>query len=71
MDHPIITQIERTGYPASVPKDDEKVRDFYGEEVSLAHEDYVFDKNQGEIIFIDNLPRYLKEELEFEFHSGK
>ncbi|ARC68718.1 MULTISPECIES: YqaI family protein [Bacillus] len=70
MDHPIITQIERKGYPAC-SKEDEKVRDFYGEEVSLAHDDYVFDKNQGEIIFIDNLPRYLKEELEFEFYTGK
>ncbi|MGN9864676.1 YqaI family protein [Bacillus swezeyi] len=71
MEHPLITQIERTGYPAPFPKKDKTVRDFYGEEVSLVHDDYVLDKNQGEIIYIDNLPRYLKEELEFEFYTGK
>ncbi|MDA1477302.1 YqaI family protein [Bacillus changyiensis] len=46
----------------------ETKKDFFGDEV-MPTDDYAIDC--GEVILIENLERYLKEQLGFEFSTGK
>ncbi|AFZ90198.1 YqaI family protein [Bacillus velezensis] len=46
----------------------ETKKDFFGDEVT-AFDDYVIDSAEGEVILRENLERYLKEHLGFEFKN--
>ncbi|MDV2629357.1 YqaI family protein [Bacillus velezensis] len=46
----------------------ETQQDFFGDEVT-AFDDYVIDSAEGEVILRENLERYLKEHLGFEFKN--
>lgn len=71
IEHPIITEINRYGYPKDMVRQEEHFGiDFYGSEI-LLEDDYVEDKNSGELILRENLERYLAEELDFEFKTAK
>ncbi|WP_114150694.1 hypothetical protein ACCO40_06520 [Bacillus spizizenii] len=43
-------------------------KDFFGDEVT-PFDDYVIDSAEGEVILRENLKRYLKEHLVFEFKN--
>ncbi|KAF1678574.1 YqaI family protein [Bacillus sp. SKDU12] len=46
----------------------ETQKDFFGDEVTPV-DDYVIDNAEGEVILRENLERYLKEHLGFEFKN--
>ncbi|MFK3811812.1 YqaI family protein [Bacillus halotolerans] len=46
----------------------ETPKDFFGDEVT-PFDDYVIDNAEGEVILRENLERYLKEHLGFEFKN--
>ncbi|MGG1017363.1 hypothetical protein OEG95_15765 [Bacillus subtilis] len=46
----------------------ETQKDFFGDEVTPV-DDYVIDSAEGEVILRENLERYLKEHLGFEFKN--
>lgn len=68
MEHPMITQIMRTGYPKNMMEQPEHCGvDFFGTEI-LEGDDIV--EHNGEIILQSNLEKYLEEELGFTFKSA-
>jgi hypothetical protein len=64
----MVTEINRTGYPNLVAQEEHFGSDFFGDEV-LVGDDYV--EVDGEIIRMDNLDRYLEEELGFSFKTAE
>ncbi|MCZ2740264.1 hypothetical protein SFC44_17145 [Bacillus safensis] len=66
IEHPMITQINATGYPKGVAVVDVVGTDYFGDEI-FSNDEYVIDENVGEMILLDNLNRYLKEKLDFKF----
>ncbi|MGE6671025.1 YqaI family protein [Bacillus altitudinis] len=66
IEHPMITQINATGYPKGVAVVDVVRTDYFGDEI-FSNDEYVIDRNAGEMILVDNLERYLKEQLDFTF----
>lgn len=67
MDHPLVTQIERTGYPNMIDQPEHAGIDFFGDEILDGDEFVEYD---GELVLIDNLNRYLSEEMGFEFKTA-
>lgn len=68
MEHPTLSQINRTGYPKNMMEQPEHAGiDFYGDEI-LDGDDVV--EYDSEIILKDNLERFLAEELGFSFKSA-
>mgnify|MGYP001314738309 CR=1 FL=1 len=67
MNHPIIEQIMRTGYPNMEALPEHVGIDYFGDEI-LNGDDIV--EYDGEIILKDNLERFLTEVLEFEFKTA-
>ncbi|MBN6889811.1 YqaI-like protein [Cytobacillus horneckiae] len=67
MDHPLVTQIERTGYPNMIDQPEHAGIDFFGDEILDGDEFVVYD---GELVLVDNLNRYLAEEMGFEFKTA-
>ncbi|WP_102274058.1 YqaI family protein [Cytobacillus massiliigabonensis] len=67
MDHPMITQTERTGYPNMIAQPEHNGTDFFGDEVLDGDEIVEYD---GELILKDNLERYLVEEFGFKFKTA-
>ncbi|WP_433958880.1 YqaI family protein [Cytobacillus horneckiae] len=69
MDHPLVTQIERTGYPNIIDQPEQNMLgfDFFGDEI-LGGDEFV--EYDGELILVDNLNRYLSEEMGFEFKTA-
>lgn len=67
LEHPLITQVERTGYPNMVQQQEHYGVDFYGAEILEGDEIVEFD---GEIILKENLERFLSEEMEFVFKTA-
>lgn len=69
-DHPMIQQIERTGYPRSyLPVDEEPKQtmpevDYYGSKIIEGEKYIVVD---GDIVLMENLERFLSEEWHLEF----
>ncbi|MEC1155676.1 YqaI family protein [Cytobacillus horneckiae] len=62
MEHPLVTQIERTGYPNMIEQPEHIGIDFFGDEILDGDE---FVEYEDELILIDNLNRYLVEEMGF------
>lgn len=71
IEHPMITQIERTGYPADMDKQSEHFGiDYYGNEI-VSGDDVVEDKEAGELILKDDLEKYLEEVYGFKFFTAE
>lgn len=70
VEHPMITQINATGYPKGIAVVDVVGTDYFGDEI-FSNDEYVIDRNAGEMILVDNLERYLKEQLDFTFVNAK
>jgi hypothetical protein len=69
LEHPTVTEINRFGYPKEMLEQPEHFgTDFFGDEV-LVGDDYV--EIDGEIILMDNLDRFLSEQLGFEFKTAE
>lgn len=67
MDHPMIERIQRTGFPNMVAQPEHAGIDYFGDEILYGDDIVEYD---GEIILRDNLERYLKEVMEFEFKTA-
>ncbi|WP_026678185.1 YqaI family protein [Fictibacillus gelatini] len=71
IEHPMITQIERTGYPADMVEQSEHFGiDYYGNEI-VSGDDVVEDKEAGELILKDDLEKYLEEVYGFKFFTAE
>lgn len=67
MDHPMIMQIEREGYPENLSEQPEHCgTDFFGDEI-LAGDEIIEDQEANEIVLKENLEKYLNEEYGFKF----
>nr|WP_302847031.1 hypothetical protein [Cytobacillus oceanisediminis] len=67
MNHPMIDQIERSGYPNMVEQPEHVGLDYFGDEILFGDDIVEYD---GEIILKDNLDRFLTEVMEFEFRTA-
>jgi hypothetical protein len=74
IEHPMVTQINRTGYPLGMEKKQEQPEHFgidaMGEEI-LVGDSIVVDPNTGEIVLEDNLEDYLIERLGFRYMKAE
>jgi Hypothetical protein Yqai len=70
MEHPEITQINRTGYPSMVDQSEHAGVDYFGTEL-LAGDDIVEDPATGEVVLKEDLEKYLKEVYEFKFSEAE
>ncbi len=66
-DHPLIEQVQRTGFPNMAAQPEHAGIDYFGDEI-LDGDDIV--EYDGEIILKDNLERFLTEVMEFEFKNA-
>lgn len=67
-DHPIIEQIESTGYPANM-QEQSCGTDVYGNEVLVGDEIVILPN--GELLLEDSLEDYLMEHLGFKFKTAE
>lgn len=68
LEHPMVTQINRYGYPQDLVKQPEHNGfDFYGQELLVGDKFYEFD---GDIVSEENLEKFLVEELGFEIKEA-
>ncbi|MEH7355112.1 hypothetical protein V7150_16260 [Neobacillus drentensis] len=67
LEHPAISQVNRTGYPNVVNQPEHFGKDIFGVEILLG-DDYV--EYDGDLILLDNLQRYLAEHMDFEFKTA-
>ncbi|MBO0959528.1 hypothetical protein J1P26_07250 [Neobacillus sp. MM2021_6] len=77
MEHPIISEINRTGYPRELSGVENVVTqpecngiDVFGDEI-LEGDSVVFDQDNGEVILTENLERYLLEYCNFKFTTAE
>jgi hypothetical protein len=70
MEHPVITQINRTGYPNMVAQPEHNGFDFFGTEI-LDYDEIVIDENNGEVVLKENLEDYLTEVYGFRFTTAE
>lgn len=67
LEHPMVSRINRTGYPENVIKQPECAGiDYFGSEVLEGDEIVEYD---GELILKENLERFLTEVLDFTFKT--
>ncbi|KAB2337748.1 hypothetical protein F7731_08480 [Cytobacillus depressus] len=69
LEHPMVTQINKTGYPNIVAQPEHSGTDIFGNEV-LAGDSEILLPN-GEMVLEDSLEDYLIEFLGFEFTIAK
>lgn len=67
-DHPVIEQIEKTGYPNAVSQLEHNGTDYFGDEI-LEGDDIVIDGD--EMVLKDNLEDYLSDVYGLEFLTAK
>jgi hypothetical protein len=67
LQHPDITRTLKTGYPNLVEQPEYFGTDVFGDEI-LAGDDYV--EYDGALILMDNLERFLAEEMDFVFKTA-
>jgi hypothetical protein len=70
LQHPVISQIEKQGYPNMVSQPEHNGIDFFGEEI-LAGDSIVIDPDNGEVILEENLEDYLIEKCKFHFTTAE
>jgi hypothetical protein len=70
LEHPSITQVNKTGYANMAAQPEHAGIDFYDTEI-LEGDRKVIDPNNGAEILVENLERYLAEEYGFEFKQAE
>ena len=66
LEHPEITQVNRTGYVNIVAQPEHAGVDYFGTEILIGDE-IVTDDNTGEVVLKEDLEKYLEEEYGFKF----
>lgn len=78
LEHPMISEINRTGYPKemlgsgfenAVIQPEHAGIDFFGDEIIEGDEIIIDKENFGEIILKEHFKRYLEERCDFEFFN--
>lgn len=69
LQHPIITQMEQTGYPYAVNDEEAIGVDFFGNEI-WPGDAYFEDPNNGEMVLQEHWQSYLSRVYEFEFKTA-
>lgn len=70
LEHPEITQVNRTGYVNMVAQSEYAGVDYFGTEILIGDE-IVTDDNTGEVVLKEDLEKYLEEEYGFKFTTAK
>ncbi|MGI8381696.1 YqaI family protein [Priestia megaterium] len=70
LEHPEITQVNRTGYVNMVAQSEHVGVDYFGTEILIGDE-IVTDDNTGEVVLKDDLEKYLEEEYGFKFTTAE
>ncbi|MEI2392176.1 hypothetical protein V8V55_20445 [Priestia megaterium] len=70
LEHPEITQVNRTGYVNMVAQSEHAGVDYFGTEILIGDE-IVTDDNTGEVVLKEDLEKYLEEEYGFKFTTAK
>ncbi|MGG3624366.1 hypothetical protein ABES25_12495 [Bacillus gobiensis] len=67
IEHPVISNINRTGYANMADQEEHQGIDFFGNEI-LSGEDVVIDED-GEMVLKDDLEKFLAEKYGFKFQT--
>jgi hypothetical protein len=67
LEHPAITKTLKTGYPNLVEQPEYFGSDVFGDEILVGNSYVEYD---GALILMDNLERFLAEELDFVFKTA-
>jgi len=70
LEHPEITQVNRTGYVNMVAQSEHAGVDYFGTEILIGNE-IVTDDNTGEVVLKEDLEKYLEEEYGFKFTTAE
>ncbi|MEK4721484.1 hypothetical protein NST66_28800 [Priestia sp. FSL W8-0524] len=70
LEHPEITQVNRTGYVNMSAQSEHAGVDYFGTEILIGDE-IVTDDNTGEVVLKEDLEKYLEEEYGFKFATAK
>ncbi|MCU7712440.1 hypothetical protein OK414_14570 [Priestia sp. JV24] len=70
LEHPEITQVNRTGYLNMVAQSEHAGIDYFGTEILIGDE-IVTDDNTGEVVLKEDLEKYLEAEYGFKFTTAK
>ncbi|MFP7735481.1 YqaI family protein [Priestia aryabhattai] len=70
VEHPEITQVNRTGYVNMVAQSEHAGVDYFGTEI-LSGDEVVTDDNTGEVVLKEDLEKYLEEEYGFKFTTAE
>jgi Hypothetical protein Yqai len=70
LEHPEITQVNRTGYLNMVAQSEHAGVDYFGTEILIGDE-IVTDDNTGEVVLKEDLEKYLEAEYGFKFTTAK
>jgi len=70
LEHPEITQVNRTGYVNMMAQSEHAGVDYFGTEILIGDE-IVTDDNTGEVVLKEDLEKYLEEEYGFKFTFAK
>lgn len=70
VEHPEITQVNRTGYANMVAQSEPAGVDYFGTEILIGDE-IVTDDNTGEVVLKEDLEKYLEEEYGFKFTTAE
>ncbi|MED4135754.1 hypothetical protein P4668_25515 [Priestia megaterium] len=70
VEHPEITQVNRTGYVNMVAQSEHAGVDYFGTEILIGDE-IVTDDNTGEMVLKEDLEKYLEEEYGFKFTTAE
>jgi hypothetical protein len=70
VEHPEITQVNRTGYVNMVAQSEHAGVDYFGTEILIGDE-IVTDDNTGEVVLKEDLEKYLEEEYGFKFTTAE
>lgn len=70
MDHPMVTKINKTGYPNLVAQPEHAGMDYFDDEI-LDGDAIVIDEERGNVVLEENLEDYLIEVLGFRYATAK
>lgn len=69
IEHPVITQMERTGYPSAINHVEAVGVDYFGNEI-WPGDDYIEDPANGEMVLQDHWQEYMSEVYGLEFKTA-
>ncbi|MGE6261313.1 YqaI family protein [Heyndrickxia sporothermodurans] len=70
MEHPMIIQIQKTGYPNLQAQPEHSGIDYFGNEI-LVGDSIVIDPINGEVVLEEHLEDYLIERLGFQYTTAE